>query len=127
MSFLDKVCTSWILVLGAQHLVPDLAHLNRSVISALRKQVKDNRPTMQVPGHSSRGSGIGVVVVVVEAVVAGRRGGGRGRCVVDILESSQQTDPLLQFEVLGMITEGRSQNAAIMFKRQNPGQRGGGA
>lgn len=127
MSLRANVCTSWMRVLGAQHLVPDLAHLNRSVISAFLKHVKDNRPTRQVPGHSSRGSGIGVVVVVVEVVVAGRLGGGRGRVVVEILESSQHTDPLLQFDVLGMITEGRSQNAAIMFSRQKPGQRGGGA
>lgn len=82
---------------------------------------------MQVPGHSSRGSGMGVVVLVVAIVVAGRLGGGRGRVVVEILELSQQTDPLLQFEVFGMITEGRSQNAAIILRRQNPGQRGGGA
>lgn len=55
--------------------MPDLAHLNTSVISAFRKQVKDKRPTIQVPGQSSRGSGIGVVVVVVVVVVAGRLGG----------------------------------------------------
>lgn len=106
--------------------MPDLAHLKTSVISALRKQVKDNRLTIHVPGHSSRGSGIGVVVVVVVVVVAGRRGGGRGRVVVEMRESSQQTDPLLQFEVLGMITDGRSQKAAMMFNKQKPGQRGGG-
>lgn len=75
VSFRDSAWTSWILVFGAQHLVPDLAHLNTSVISAFRKQVKDNRPTIQVPGQSSRGSGIGVVVVVVVVVVAGRLGG----------------------------------------------------
>lgn len=89
--------------------------------------MKDNRPTIHVPGHSSRGSGIGVVVVVVVVVVTGRLGGGRGRVVVEILESSQHTDPLLQFEVFGIITEGRSQKAAIMLSRQKPGQRGGGA
>lgn len=70
---------------------------------------------------------MGVVVVVVDWVVTGRLGGGRGRVVVDILESSQHTDPLLQFDVFGMMTEGRSQKAAMMFRRQNPGQRGGGA
>lgn len=64
--------------------------------------------------------------MVVVVVVTGRLGGGRGRVVVEILESSQQTDPLLQFEVLGMITEGLSQKAAMMLRRQNPGQRGGG-
>lgn len=127
MSFRAIVCNSMIRDLGAQHLVPDLAHLKRSVISAFRKQVNESRPTIQVPGHSSRGSGIGVVVVVVEVVVAGRRGGGRGRAEDETLESSQQTDPLLQLEVFGIITEGRSQNAAMMFRRQNPGQRGGGA
>ena len=126
MSFRESAWTSWIRVLGAQHFVPDLAHLKRSVISAFRKQVKESSPTMQVPGHSSRGSGAGVVVVVVVVVVTGRLGGGRGRVVVEILESSQQTDPLLQLEVLGMITEGLSQKAAMMFRRQNPGQRGGG-
>lgn len=66
------------------------------------------------------------MVVVVDVVVVGRLGGGRGRVVVDIRESSQHTDPLLQLVVFGMITEGRSQKAAIMFRRQNPGQRGGG-
>lgn len=46
--------------------------------------------------------------------------------MVEILESSQHTDPLLQLAVLGIITEGRSQKAAIMLSKQNPGQRGGG-
>lgn len=81
---------------------------------------------MHVPGQSSRGSGMGVVVVVVVVVVAGLLGGWRGRVVVEIRESSQQTDPLLQFDVFGMITDGRSQKAAMILSRQNPGQRGGG-
>lgn len=89
--------------------------------------MNESNPTRHVPGHSSRGSGTGVVVVVVDWVVTGRLGGGRGRVVVDILESSQHTDPLLQFDVFGIMTEGRSQKAAMMFRRQNPGQRGGGA
>lgn len=126
MSFRDSACTSWILVFGAQHLVPDFAHLKTSVISALRKHVNESKLTIHVPGHSSLGSGAGVVVVVVVVVVAGRRGGGRGRVVVETRESSQQTDPLLQFEVFGMITEGLSQKAAIIFSKQKPGQRGGG-
>lgn len=82
---------------------------------------------MQEPGHSSRGSGTGVVVVVVVVVVTGLRGGGLGRAVEPARVLSQQTDPLPQLEVRGMITEGRSQKAAIMFSKQNPGHRGGGA
>lgn len=54
---------------------------------------------MQDPGHSSLGSGIAVVVgggvVVVVLLVVGR-----GLCVTGTLVLSQQTDPLLQLEVL---------------------------
>ncbi len=83
----------------------------------LLKQVKLNKLTKHVPGHSSRGStyndvttGTGVVEVVD---VRGRFGGGLVFIFV-IRVLSQQTDPLLQFEVLGINTDGRSQKAAIM-------------
>lgn len=46
-----------------------------------------------------------------------------GGDVMDLV-LSQQTDPLLQFDVCGIRTDGLSQNAAIMFKRQNPGHLG---
>lgn len=65
-------------------------------------------------------------MVVVVVVVTGRLGGGRGRVVVDTRELSQHTDPLLQLDVRGMITDGRSQNAAMILSKQKPGQCGGG-
>lgn len=34
---------------------------------------------------------------------------------------SQQTEPDLQFAVFGIKTAGRSQNAVIIFNKQNPG------
>lgn len=54
----------------------------------------------------------------------GLRWGGGGRGAVLVL--SQQIEPCLQLLVLWIIIEGRSQNAAIMLSRQNPGQRGAG-
>lgn len=39
---------------------------------------------------------------------------------------SQQTEPRLQFAVFGIKTDGRSQNAAIIFTRQKPGHRTAG-
>ena len=130
---------SFINDLGAQHFVPDFRHLNISVISALprplglefchkaftylRKQVKLRYDTMHDPGHSFLGS---IVVVVVV------RGGWCGRgfgfdTVTAALVLSQQTDPLLQFKVWGIRTDGLWQNAAIMLRRQKPGQPGPGS
>lgn len=98
-------------------------HLNKSVISALRKHVKLSKLTMHEPGHSSRGSGGDVVVGGDVGFVTC----GRGFCVDAIRLLSQHTEPLLQLDVLGIKIEGRSQNAAMMFKRQNPGHLGKGA
>jgi hypothetical protein len=87
--------------------------------------VKLNRLTIHDPGHSSLGSSGGVVVgcgVVVDGT--GRLGAGRGFGVTATLVLSQHTDPRLQFDVLGMMTDGRSQNAAIMLSRQKPGHFG---
>jgi hypothetical protein len=39
---------------------------------------------------------------------------------------SQHTEPLWQFDVWAIKTDGRSQNAAIILMRQKPGQRGSG-
>lgn len=39
---------------------------------------------------------------------------------------SQQIEPLLQLDVFGITTDGRSQNAAIILSKQNPGQLGNG-
>lgn len=140
VSFLT--CTSWIRVFGAQHYwtlgvssvihwnsmmgvtwVPDFLHLNTSVISAFRKQVKLNKLTMHEPGHSSRGSGGDVVVGGGVAFVTC----GRGLWVDAIRLLSQQTEPLLQFDVFDIKMAGRSQNAAIKFNKQNPGHLGRGA
>ncbi len=77
---------------------------------------------MHEPGHSSRGSGGEVVVGGDVALVTW----GRGFCVDAIRLLSQQTEPLLQFDVLGIKTEGRSQKAAMIFRRQNPGHLGRG-
>ena len=54
-------------------------HLKRSVVSAFPKQMKGitKDSLMQVPGHSGRGSGFEVVVVVACVVVVVV-----GRCVV---------------------------------------------
>lgn len=103
--------------------VPDFLHLNRSVISAFRKHVKLNKLTIHEPGHSSRGSGGGVVVGGSVGLVTC----GRGFWVDAIRLLSQHTDPLLQFDVLGIKIDGRSQNAAMIFRRQNPGHLGRGA
>lgn len=78
---------------------------------------------MHEPGHSSRGSGGDVVVGGAVAFVVC----GRGFWVDAIRLLSQQTEPLLQLDVLGIKTEGLSQNAAIMFSKQNPGHLGRGA
>lgn len=76
--------------------------------------------TIQEPGHSLLGSS-----VVVEVVSGGWCGRGLGLATVTAaLVLSQHTEPLLQFEVCGINTDGRSQNAAIIFRRQKPGQRG---
>lgn len=78
---------------------------------------------MHDPGHSSRGSGA-AVVVVTGAGVGRRVGAGRGFGVANDRVLSQQTEPRLQLAVFEMSTEGRSQKAAIIFSKQNPGQRG---
>ena len=95
MGGLVELCKcSLIEVFGAQHLVPGLVQVNKSVISALRKHVNVRILLIQEPGQigrdsadissSSSDSGCGVVVVVV--VVGGRvgrwvfGGGGRVRC-----------------------------------------------
>lgn len=83
----------------------------------LLKHVKLNKLTIHVPGHSSLGSGGSVVSDgdgVVGLVDGGRLGGGLVLMLLDVLVLSQHTDPLLQVEVLGINTEGLSQNAAIM-------------
>ena len=85
--------------------------------------MKLSKLTIQEPGHSSRGSGAGVV----GGGGVGLVGCGRGFCVDAIRVLSQHTEPLLQLEVRGIRTEGRSQNAAIMFNKQNPGHLGRGA
>lgn len=76
--------------------MPDFLHLNSSVISAFLKQVKLSKLTMHDPGQSSLGSG-GDVVVGAGVVVVVR---GRGRGVAGTRVLSQQTDPLLQVDVL---------------------------
>lgn len=81
---------------------------------------------MHVPGHSARGSGALVVGANVVVVTGRRVGGGLGLFVVTARELSQHTDPCLQLAVREISTEGRSQKAAIIFSRQNPGQRGAG-
>lgn len=83
---------------------------------------------MHVPGHSSRGSGGRVVVGgrgVVGLVDGGRLGGGLVLMLLALV-LSQHTEPLLQLEVFGIRTEGRSQKAAIMYSKQNPGHFGYG-
>lgn len=97
--------------------------MNKSVISAFRKHVKLSKLTIHEPGHSSRGSGGDVVV----GGDVGRVICGRGFCVDTTRVLSQQTEPLLQFDVLEIKIEGRSQNAAIRFNKQNPGHLGRGA
>lgn len=86
--------------------------------------MKLNKPTIHVPGHSVRGSGFSVGSVGAGVVVRGRVGAGRGLGVGTVRVLSQQTEPFLQFDVIGIRIAGRSQNAVIMFKRQNPGHRG---
>ena len=65
---------------GAQHTTLELGQRNRSVISALLKQVKDRNGAMQVPGQNSRLSTTFGAGVVVGMEVVGR--GGRGVCGV---------------------------------------------
>lgn len=93
MSFLASAFIpniSCIFDLGAQHCVPAFLHLNTSVISALRKQVKESKETMHDPGQSGLGSaGCGLLVVVVVVVVVVRRGG-------TLLLSQQMEPPNLQ-------------------------------
>lgn len=86
--------------------------------------MKLSKPTIHVPGHSDRGSGFSVASVGAGVVVRGRVGAGRGFGVGTVRVLSQQTDPFLQFDVTGMSTAGRSQNAVIMLSKQNPGHRG---
>lgn len=78
---------------------------------------------MHDPGHSGRGS------IVVEVVVVNCCCGlGLGLdIVVAALVLSQQTDPLLQFDVCGIKTDGLSQNAAMIFNKQKPGHLGPGS
>lgn len=81
---------------------------------------------MHVPGHSDRGSGAVVVGATVDVI--GRRVDW-GLCFVVLTARvlSQHTDPCLQLDVREISTEGRSQNAAIMLSKQNPGHRGAAA
>lgn len=81
---------------------------------------------MQVPGHSERGSGALVVGAIVVVVIGRLVGCGFCLVVLTDLELSQHTEPCLQFDVRDIKTEGRSQNAAIMLSKQNPGHRGAG-
>jgi len=90
--------------------------------------VKLSRLTIQDPGHSSRGSGLGVLGrtyggAVGEAVGDGVGGGNLG-LGAPALELSQHTEPLAHVVGVETSTEGLSQKAAIMLSRQNPGQRG---
>lgn len=100
----------------------------------LLKHVKDKYETIQDPGQSGRSSG-GAGVVVVEVVVAGGLGLGRGLDTVAPEATpplwwprvlSQHTEPRWQLDVWAIRTDGRSQNAAMMLIRQKPGQRGSG-
>lgn len=78
---------------------------------------------MQDPGHSTLGS-----IVVVVVVTGGWCGLGLGfDNVTTALVLSQQTDPRLQFDVCGIRTEGVSQKAAMMLRRQKPGHLGPGS
>lgn len=61
--------------------------------------MKLSKLTMQDPGHSSLGSGADVVVGGWVVVGGGLLVVGRGRGVAGTLVLSQQTDPLLQFDV----------------------------
>lgn len=91
--------------------------------------MKLNKLTIQVPGQSSLKSGDNVVVdnVVVEGFVErGRLGGGRVLILFVDRVLSQQTEPLLHVDVLGISTEGLSQKAAIIYSKQNPGHLGYG-
>lgn len=47
--------------------------------------------------------------------------------MVGALVLSQQTEPLLQFAVCGIKTDGLSQKAAIILSKQNPGHLGPGS
>lgn len=80
-----------------------------------------------MPGQSSLGSGADVVVGGLGVVVVGRVGAGLGLAVGIVFVLSQQTEPFLQFDDLGINTDGRSQNAAIIFNKQNPGHLGIGS
>lgn len=60
---------------------------------------------MHDPGHSSRGSGGDAVVGGWVVVGGGLRVVGRGRWVAGTRVLSQQTDPLLQFDVLCITTK----------------------
>ena len=76
---------------------------------------------MHDPGHS----GLRSVDIVVVDGFSSLEGFGRDFVVlVSALVLSQQTEPLLQLDVYGIKTEGLSQNAAIIFNKQNPAQRG---
>lgn len=87
--------------------------------------MNDKYETIQDPGHSGLGSGDEFVVGATVVVCVGEFGLGLGLGVVGAdLVLSQQIEPLLQFDVCGINTDGRSQNAAIIFNKQKPGQRG---
>lgn len=64
------------------------------------------------------------MVVVTGGGIGRRVGAGRGLAVASALVLSQQTDPRLQLAVFEINTDGRSQKAAIMFSKQNPGHLG---
>lgn len=93
------------------------------------KHVNDKYGTIHDPGHSGRPSGGGGGIVVVVVVCAGGRGFGFCACTADdgpAFVLSQHTEPRLHVDVYDTSTDGRSQNAAIRFSRQNPGHLGNG-
>lgn len=87
--------------------------------------MKDNKDTIQLPGHSERGSGDGLDVVLVVVMGTGVGGRGLGFIVVETIDLllSQQMLPLSQ-DVCEIKMEGRLQNAAIILRKQTPGHRG---
>lgn len=81
--------------------------------------MKLKRLTIHDPGHSSLGSGKGVLTIYGGAV-----GGGGTDVVGCLLELSQHTDPFEHVVGVDINTEGLLQKAAIMLSKQDPGHRG---
>ena len=107
--------------LGAQQTTRELGQPNRSVISALLKQVNERKGAMQVPGHSCRLSttcGMGVVVVVVVfglAVVVAAAAAGR--------PGSGPTSDLSPLDEAADGGDGRSKTAPAKVPRSGPASR----